>query len=406
MRNGKAATSSPGRPTVCAFSTLGSGSNEEDRILTLLSAFKPQVIPFDRKRKVAGFFRVFKTLWRSRPGLAVMEGSGLAGGVALMLARLLAGVPYVVSSGDAIGPWVARQAWWAGPFFHLYERCLCRWAAGFIGWTPYLVGRAMTFGTPRAMTAPGFAPFPASPQELQASRNGIRQRLGIPDDSLVFGLVGSLAWNRRVKYCYGLELVLARLRIQRPEIKILIVGDGEGIKHLRKLAGQRLDKDIFLPGRVAQDQVPGYLAAMDVLSLPQSTDPSGSFRYTTKLSEYLAAGRPVVTGQIPMAYDLDDSWLWRLPGESPWDPQYVAALARLMDSLSHQELQEKTEHVPATLHEFNRENQVRRATGFVTDILQRENRVHPYEFEGLRSGAAQDPPELAFVSAGCRNGAE
>ena len=28
----------------------------------------------------------------------------------------------------------------AGPFASIYERLLCRFSAGFIGWTPYLRG--------------------------------------------------------------------------------------------------------------------------------------------------------------------------------------------------------------------------------------------------------------------------
>ena len=42
-----------------------------------------------------------------------------------------------------------------------------------------------------------------------------------------------------------------------------------------------------------------FLAAFDLASLPQSVDRVGSFRYSTKLSEYLAAGLPIVTSQIP-----------------------------------------------------------------------------------------------------------
>ena len=66
-----------------------------------------------------------------------MEGSGLAGGLALLAARLFAGVPYVVSSGDAIGPWVGRQVVWAGPLFGLYERILCLvWPPEFVAGLP------------------------------------------------------------------------------------------------------------------------------------------------------------------------------------------------------------------------------------------------------------------------------
>jgi hypothetical protein len=359
----------PPSARVYAVSTLGSGSNDEARILSLLSAFHPQAIPFDRKKKWQGFRRVLRTLWRERPSLIVMEGTGVAGGAAVLLGRLLTGVPYVVSSGDAVGPWVARQLLLAGPLFHLYERILCRCAAGFIGWTPYLTGRALTFGTHRAITAPGYAPFPLPPEELARRRTAVRQQLAIPDNALVFGLVGSLVWSRQVRYCYGLELVRALQQTRRPELRVLVVGSGTGRAELERAAGACLGKQILLPGPVPKDQVMDYLAAMDVASLPQSCDGVGNFRYTTKISEYLAARLPIVMGRNPMAYDLDGGYIWRLPGKSPWDPVYVDALARLMNTLSPEELVKKTAAVPPSLVDFDRNRQIANTTAFIKDLL-------------------------------------
>ena len=144
----------PGRPTaptarVLVFSTLGHGSNDEARIRDLLRDVGCELFPFDRARKVRMFRRLLLEMGRIRPDLVVMEGTGLAGGAVLILARALFGQRYLVSSGDAVGPWVGMRFRLLGPVFGLYERVLCRLAAGFIGWTPYIVGRALTFGTPR-----------------------------------------------------------------------------------------------------------------------------------------------------------------------------------------------------------------------------------------------------------------
>src|SRR5262249_16379058 len=95
----------------------------------------------------------------------------------------------------------------------------------------------------------------------------------------------------------------------------------------------------------------------------------GSFRYTTKLSEYLAAGLPVVTSQVPLAYDLGDEWLWRLPGGAPWDTTYVQALAGLMDGLDRNELVAKQAAGPRKPAEFDRSRQVSRVTSFLLDVL-------------------------------------
>lgn len=357
------------KPSILALATQGTGGDDETRLLSLLADFRPVVVPFEHRRKWRSFRQLIKWSFRQRPDLVVMEGTGLAGGLGLLLCRWVAGIPYVVSSGDAVGPFVARLRPLLGPLFGIYERLLCRWSTGFIGWTPYLTGRALTFGAPRAMTAPGWAPFSLAPKDQAASRVRIRRELGIAADDLVFGLVGSLAWTKRVGYCYGVELVRASERTSRGNLKVLIVGDGTGRNQLEQAAGKDLGDRIILTGRVSRDQVPNYLAAMDVASLPQSVDQVGAFRYTTKLSEYLAAGLPIVTGQIPLAYDLGDSWLWRLPGKAPWDDRYITALASLMGQLTSAELKVKQSAVPKSLPEFDREAQVRRVTDWLTDLL-------------------------------------
>ena len=367
----------PEKPLILAVATQGSNGDDEARLLTLLERLSPEVAPFNRRNRWRSFRLLLSTLLRRRPSLVVMEGTGWAGGLAVWLGRVLAGVPYVVSSGDAVGPFVAVQRPLLGPLFALYERLLCRWSAGYIGWTPYLTGRALTLGAPRAMTAPGWAPFPRAADKLAEARARIRSQLGIPANDLVFGLVGSLAWTHHVNYCYGLELIRAFHRSRRPNVKVLIVGDGTGRTRLEKEAGPCLGRAILLPGRIPREQVPDYLAALDVASLPQSVDRVGSFRYTTKLSEYLAAGLAVVTGQIPLAYDLGDDWLWRLPGNAPWDEKYVHAMSELMTKLTPAELQAKRSAVPRNLPEFDRASQVNRVTGFVNDLLKETANYEP-----------------------------
>jgi glycosyltransferase involved in cell wall biosynthesis len=205
-------------------------------------------------------------------------------------------------------------------------------------------------------------------EQLSDSRVKIRQQLGIPDNSLVFGLLGSLAWTQRVKYCYGYELLTAFQKINRQDVSILVVGDGNGLAYLQKLAGEDLGKRIFLPGNVPVDQVLDYMAAMDVASLPQSVDGVGSFRYTTKISEYLAAKLPVVTSQIPMAYDICGDWIWKLPGDKPWEDCYIDSLANLMQEMTFAEIKIKQKAIPDQISDFNLEQQVCRVTNFIHDI--------------------------------------
>jgi hypothetical protein len=353
---------------VLVFATQGHGGNDEARILALLKGVSPELFPFDRTRKFRMFWRLLSTIRRTKPDLVVMEGTGVAGGAALVLARLLFGRRYVVSSGDAVGPWVGGRVRLLGPVFGLYERILCRLASGFIGWTPYLVGRALTFGTRRAMTAAGWAPFHSAPEQRAADRVRMRAALGIPAENLVVGITGSLVWSGRYGYCYGWELVEAARRVRRSDATFLVIGDGNGRARLEARAKGLPAGRVVFTGRVPQADLPAYYAAMDVASLPQSVDRVGSFRYTTKLPEYLAMGLPVVTGETPLAYDFDGGWLWRLPGAAPWAAEYIAALAALIDGLDSKELAAKQVAVPTDPPEFRYSDQAARAEAFIHDL--------------------------------------
>ena len=357
-------------PRIHWFATKGSGTNEALRIDTLLSGFKGRKeVPFSKKGKIGGFLKIMKTIAAERPDLMVMEGTGIAGGVACLYGKLFHGVPYVFSSGDAVAPFMRSHHQVLGLVFELYERLLCRLSAGFIGWTPYLCGRAMTFGSPRAMTAAGW-PLGStrSPGNLLENRQKMRAKLGISQEAIVVGIIGALEWNPRRKYCYGWDLVECARRVRREDVTFLIVGGGTALDRLRQLAGDLLGRRIFIPGPVPLEEVMPVMCALDVASLPQSMDGVGMFRYTTKIAEYLAARLPVITNQVPMAYDLGTDWMWRLPGSAPWDEAYLKALVNLVGNLNMDEIKKAQAKIPENLPEFQEEDQIRRTTAFINEL--------------------------------------
>ena len=358
--------SSKPRP-ILVFATKGTGSNEEERIKALVSGHKSCLLPYDKQAKWKSFLRLLRVFRATEPLLIVMEGTGIAGGLACMIGRLFFGHRYVVSSGDAVGPYIGSHYVMLGPIFGLYERLLCRWSSGFIGWTPYLVGRALTFGAPRGMTAPGWV-IGKQVEDYTESRRRVRERWGIPEETIVFGIAGAIIWSKRRRYCYGLELVRAIRGVRRDDVAVVIIGDGNGIEHLRKEAGPDLGKRVFLPGRVSLDEVMENLCGFDVASLPQSTDGVGSFRYTTKISEYRGLDLPIVTSRIPAAYDLDLGICLRLAGENPWDPSYVADLSEFMEKATKDTLPTGTYTSCFRDSTFDKQTQIARSTEFISEL--------------------------------------
>lgn len=357
--------SDDGTKRVACFATQGTGHSDEERILTLLGPLEPERWGFSRSKKLTSLGSVVRRGWRERPDLLVMEGTGLAGGLAVIVLSLLRRVPYVLSTGDAVAPFLSARHVALAPAATIYERLLYRRAAGVIGWTPYIVGRAITLGARRSMHAANWAPDPAE----RSAGFEVRRSLGISHQDIVFGIVGSIDWNERQNYCYGYELVQAVCRVQRDDVKVVVVGDGSGLLRLRKMAGDRLGSTVLLPGRVPRGEVPAYLQAFDVGSLPQSVDRVGALRYTTKLSEYLAASLPTITGQLPLAYEFAGDWLWRLPGDAPWEERYIAALAQVMSAVDRATVEHRRGKVPSDITTFDRDGQIARVCSFVADLL-------------------------------------
>jgi len=353
---------------IMCFATKGDTYLEGERIRRLLKPLSPEAYSFDHGRKFRSAVGLVRTVLARRPNLIVMEGTGLAGGATLLMIDAVLGIPFVVSSGDAVGPYLRLHSRLAGLLGSIYERLLCRRCAGYIGWTPYLVGRALTFGAARGVTAAGWSDRKPSP----GAREAVRRRLGIPHATLLFGIVGSLNWRQQRGYAYGAELVRAVRMVDRADIAVCVVGDGPGREHLEEIAGDDCGGRVTFTGRVPTSDVADYLAAFDVASLPQSVDQVGAFRFTTKLSEYIAAGVPIVTSQIPAAYDLDGSCFWRLPGDTPWSSTYVKALARLMETLDPPAVAARRASVArASKAPFDEATQQRRVCDLVGDILER-----------------------------------
>lgn len=126
----------------------------------------------------------------------------------------------------------------------------------------------------------------------------VRERHGLAERPVI-GFVGSLKpWHGVHEFLD----VFTEIHSIIPSVALLIVGEGPGFIALRETIAKRdLGNDVIATGRVAHDDVPAYLCAMDMTVAPYRR--SEDFYFSPlKVVESLACGRPVVApalGQLP-----------------------------------------------------------------------------------------------------------
>jgi glycosyltransferase involved in cell wall biosynthesis len=159
----------------------------------------------------------------------------------------------------------------------------------------------------------------------EVSGDAVRQKHGL-SGSLVAGFVG---WLRPWHGLEGLIDAVHACGLLERGLRLLIVGAGPGFSkvqdRIRKLGqGDR----IILTGAVAHEDVPAYVAALDIALQPGAT----AYACPMKLLEYMAMGRCILAPDQPNIRELlRDGVSARLfaPGDRP---ALARSLSELMDS--------------------------------------------------------------------------
>ncbi len=143
-------------------------------------------------------------------------------------------------------------------------------------------------------------PNAVDPQKFISAEEGraVRAHYGW-HGKCVIGFVGSL------KPWHGTETLLQAFHhLQAPHAHLLIVGDGPGREALEEYArAHDLTARVTFTGNVPHEQIPDYIAAMDVTVAPYT--PNENFYYSPiKIFEYMVMGKPVVAGALGQVRDL------------------------------------------------------------------------------------------------------
>ena len=147
-----------------------------------------------------------------------------------------------------------------------------------------------------------------------------RRLLGIRTDRLVVGYVGRLKTLGMEKGVSHILQALARLKHERAFFGCIVGGpDGDRREYEQLATSLGLGaEDVAFPGEIPAHDVPQALAACDILAMPFPDLP----HYRTHMSplkmfEYMAAGRPIVTSDLPTVRDVlsEETAVFCAPGE-------------------------------------------------------------------------------------------
>jgi glycosyltransferase involved in cell wall biosynthesis len=244
------------------------------------------------------------------------------------------GVPLAVETGDvaadvirALGgsrARVARRRVTEAAAWRFADRLLVR-GSGFREVLAEHGVRRAVHVVPEGVDLARFAPRPP---------DAGRRLLGLRDGDVAFGVVGTIAWNPVPRTAYGWELVEALPRLP-VEVKVVLVGDGDGVARLRRRAAELGAADRLLtPGALAHEQIPDALAALDAVTWTQTPDALGRCRTTLKLPEYLASGRFIVASDVGAARSYVDGNGARVGYAGGRDPRYVEAVAAVLAEIA------------------------------------------------------------------------
>jgi glycosyltransferase involved in cell wall biosynthesis len=133
--------------------------------------------------------------------------------------------------------------------------------------------------------------------------------LGVAD-SYVVGFLGTVRPHK------GLLALADAVAASGPETKLLLAGDVSDHTMVAEIVG-RAQHRVLVIDRISMFDVPAYLGACDVVAVPQSRSTEARYQSPAKIFDALAAGRPVVAGDIGDAREIvGDAGILVAPGDA------------------------------------------------------------------------------------------
>lgn len=125
----------------------------------------------------------------------------------------------------------------------------------------------------------------------------IREAYEISKEDIVLFFMGWLYYFSGLK---EVALELAKIREKRPDIKLLIVGEGDAFEDLKKIKEKYGLDQLILAGRQPYERIPEFISAADICILPAYPwEKVMQEIVPIKMYEYMAMEKPVITTALP-----------------------------------------------------------------------------------------------------------
>jgi glycosyltransferase involved in cell wall biosynthesis len=141
----------------------------------------------------------------------------------------------------------------------------------------------------------------------------VRDALGIPRDAFVVSYIGTHGLAHKLEVLLD---VADRLR-HRADIRFVFVGEGAQRARLVEMAQQRGCANVQFVGERPRDEIPGLLAASDLIAVVLKRSPLFHHVLPSKMFEIMGAARPIllgVQGEAQRVLEAADAG-WAVPAE-------------------------------------------------------------------------------------------
>ncbi|UCG34877.1 MAG: glycosyltransferase [Candidatus Omnitrophota bacterium] len=280
----------------------------------------------DNKNKIKSTFCFIYEIIKYKPKIVYVEQIAYSGCIAAILAKLFLRVKYIFCVSDAYAELIKTHHNMLIVFFaKIVEKWWLNSADFLLTCNPL---HASLLKRKEKKYIVDYIEHGVDINAFKSSKEkNLCYQLGLKD-CLVVGVVGSLKWSKRYRFCYGWDIVEALRYLKDLNIKALIIGSGSGSPHLKEVVKEYdLQEKVIFTGAVPYEQIAKYINCMDVCVSTQSNDLVGYVRCPTKLSEYMACGKYIISTNVGYATLYGDKVGTLLPYKDVKDNSYPRRLA-------------------------------------------------------------------------------